>query len=395
MARLRIHAKLAIAPTPGAAWALTYADQPLPIITSPVDLTNAIALLHPVALRLPDDTLALLHHLGLQTIAHILRLPRDSLPARFGHELLLRIDQALGHTAEPLTPLAWHEPIQASIDFDGVVDSLEALWQAFGELIERIVKQLTSFGAGARRINVTFVRPYVQPIERTIELSAASRNAANLFNLIRCTMETIGQARKQRGRKSQRFQLRDSRVNEFAPSGFIGLRLSVPVFERLSEEQIDLLEQDEHVGRHELARLIEQLRIRLGEEALVGVEAVECYVPELAYKLQPKSIGNSSALSTQDSGLPTRPLHLFPTPHEIPVIVRPSHDRDGAPISFTLNNQTHPILHAVGPERIAGVWWNGHHKTRDYFDVEDQHGRRWWVFRVFQTSRWFLHGIFE
>jgi protein ImuB len=76
-------------------------------------------------------------------------------------------------------------------------------------------------------------------------------------------------------------------------------------------------------------------------------------------------------------------------------MVRPSHDRDGAPIAFSLDNQPRPIVHAVGPERIAGAWWDGHNKTRDYFDVEDQTGRRWWLFRVSQTSRWFLHGIFE
>jgi protein ImuB len=76
-------------------------------------------------------------------------------------------------------------------------------------------------------------------------------------------------------------------------------------------------------------------------------------------------------------------------------MVRPSYDRDGAPIAFTLDNQPRPIVHAVGPERIAGAWWDGHNKTRDYFDVEDNDGRRWWLFRVFQTSRWFLHGVFE
>src|SRR6185503_17492223 len=116
-------------------------------------------------------------------------------------------------------------------------------------------------------------------------------------------------------------------------------------------------------------------------------EPVECYVPERAYRLG--SGFRETKPQTPNTQSSMRPLHLLPTPHEIPVIVRPSHDRDGAPISFTLNDQTHPILHAVGPERIADVWWNGHHKTRDYFDVEDQDGRRWWVFRVFQTSRWF------
>lgn len=76
-------------------------------------------------------------------------------------------------------------------------------------------------------------------------------------------------------------------------------------------------------------------------------------------------------------------------------MVQPSHDRDGAPVAFVLHGQTHRIVHAVGPERIAGAWWSGHDKTRDYFDVEDPTGRRWWLMRICQTGRWFLHGIFE
>ena len=55
----------------------------------------------------------------------------------------------------------------------------------------------------------------------------------------------------------------------------------------------------------------------------------------------------------------------------------------------------HRLTHAVGPERIAGQWWDGHDKTRDYFDVEDESGQRWWLFRVLETFKWYLHGNFE
>jgi protein ImuB len=82
-------------------------------------------------------------------------------------------------------------------------------------------------------------------------------------------------------------------------------------------------------------------------------------------------------------------------PCEVRVMVRPSHDRDGAPVAFTLEGETRRIVHAVGPERIGGAWWTGNDKTRDYFEVEDEAGRRWWLFRVLQSSRWYLHGRFE
>ena len=73
-------------------------------------------------------------------------------------------------------------------------------------------------------------------------------------------------------------------------------------------------------------------------------------------------------------------------------MVSPSDDAEGRPVSFTLGGRVHPVVQSVGPERIAGRWWDGHHKTRDYFDVSDPTGRRFWIFRVAQNGRWFVHG---
>lgn len=76
-------------------------------------------------------------------------------------------------------------------------------------------------------------------------------------------------------------------------------------------------------------------------------------------------------------------------------MVTPCEDAEGLPAAFTHQGMVRPVAHVVGPERIAGRWWTGHDKTRDYFDVADPTGRRFWLFRVQQTGRWYLHGIFE
>ncbi len=87
-------------------------------------------------------------------------------------------------------------------------------------------------------------------------------------------------------------------------------------------------------------------------------------------------------------------MQVLPEPLEIRAIVTPSEDRDGRPVLFRLGREVHELRHAIGPERISGEWWRGHDKTRDYFDVEDFHGKRFWVFRVSETNRWYLHGMF-
>jgi len=56
---------------------------------------------------------------------------------------------------------------------------------------------------------------------------------------------------------------------------------------------------------------------------------------------------------------------------------------------------------ADGPERILGEWWcdPGEAMLRDYYCVEDEEGRRFWLYRAGlhqggSAPRWFLHGFF-
>ena len=188
--RLHIAARVAVAPTPGAAWAMATAGQDGAIV-SPDQLPAVLAPLPPSALRLSDDLVAALHHLGLSTIGQVINLPRDVLPARFGAELLHRLDQALGAIPEPLVPLEHPAPVESKMDFDGPVSSLEAIHQVSRQLLEDITRQLTSRGNGARQLDIELTRAYAEPVKKSISLSHPSRNPRSLFNLIQCALWKI------------------------------------------------------------------------------------------------------------------------------------------------------------------------------------------------------------
>jgi protein ImuB len=57
-----------------------------------------------------------------------------------------------------------------------------------------------------------------------------------------------------------------------------------------------------------------------------------------------------------------------------------------------------------GPERIADEWWQlggsgDVDAIRDYYRVEDEEGRRFWLFRAGshrgdRKPHWFIHGVF-
>ena len=66
---------------------------------------------------------------------------------------------------------------------------------------------------------------------------------------------------------------------------------------------------------------------------------------------------------------------------------------DDPPIQFRWRGALHRVRAATGPERIAAEWWIAHSGgTRDYYNVEDTDGRRYWMFR--DAAAWFLHGLF-
>jgi protein ImuB len=373
--KFRIRARLAVAPTPGAAWAMAFSSKDQLVILED-NLEQALANLPPIALRIPPEMALALQHLGIDTVGQLMRLPRSSLPARFGDELLLRLDQALGTKPEPLTPLEPFSPIEARMDFDGPVDSLEAIWIVFKKLITQIVVELLRRGHGARELELQFFRPYAVTLSKTIHLSRPSRDPKNIFNLLRCAMETLE-----------------------TDVGFLGIQLTVTRSQRVRDEQIQLLEHEEFIAETELSHLIERLCIRLGDKVIAQPVLVESHVPEKrvqgsGFRVQQK---RSSDLNPEPRTLnpPVRPLHLLTTPELIGVMVSPSHDRDGRPISVSWRGQVHRLSHSIGPERIAGQWWEGHHRTRDYFDVEDEDGIRLWIFRVLETGKWYVHGEFE
>lgn len=377
--RLKIPARMALASTPGAAWAAAFGSGKRFAFIEESNLIDMVSPLPVATLRLQTETVEALNHLGLSSVGQVLNLPRETLPSRFGPLLPIRLAQLLGERIEPLVGLAYEPPIQAQVSFDEPVESLETLWLVLKELIGRIVPQLERRGRGARKIEF-ICKPDtycgMPPVSRIIHLSRPNRNPKNLFDLLRCATEQLD-----------------------CGDGFVRVALKVLVHEPVTQQQIHLLGGEEHEHAAELDGLLERLRVRLGDDAVVVPVRTPSRLPERAWcGMMP----GEAAPMCDAPPVPVRPLCLLPTPLEIPVIVEPSDYWDGNPAQFTYQRQIHRLAHVSGPERISGEWWQDHHKTRDYYDVSDEQGRRFWIFRVVRlihdervSVRWFLHGFFH
>ena len=102
------------------------------------------------------------------------------------------------------------------------------------------------------------------------------------------------------------------------------------------------------------------------------------------------------------SGKPQRPIRLFEPPEPVAASWLVP---DNPPVQFAWRRRLHRVARADGPERIAAEWWaeNGSaaaDAVRDYYRVEDEEGRRFWLFRAGlhggnHKPRWFVHGVFS
>jgi protein ImuB len=93
-----------------------------------------------------------------------------------------------------------------------------------------------------------------------------------------------------------------------------------------------------------------------------------------------------------------RPLRLLRPPEPIEATAPIP---DDPPLQFRWRGALHRVRAATGPERIAAEWWRRSAEIpgfRDYYQVEDFQGARFWLFRTGlpgeTATAWYLHGLF-
>jgi protein ImuB len=402
----------AVASTAGAASALArYGSGG--IVAAGME-AEAVAGLPVAALRIDAEAAALLDRLGLKRIGQLLGKPRAPLAARFGVDLVRRLDQALGIVDEALSPRRPAPPLIAERRFVEPVAEEEALFETLGSLARTLQAALTPQGIGARLLQAAFFRTDGAVVRLDVGTAEPLRDAKTVGLLFRERLAALG-------------------ADWDAGFGFDMVRLAVLSAERLDETQIDL--SGETSGGPDFVRLVDRLGARLGRARITRFEAVDTHIPERAVRATPLAAmpkaeafdnragaarsnplaGSAAAahgdLSAEGRGgdrseaergeaPPGRPLKLFDRPERVEVIAEIP---EGPPLKFRWRRVVHDVARAEGPERIAPEWWrpeDAGSATRDYFRVEDSEGRRYWIFRAGLYGRetagplWYVHGLF-
>lgn len=361
-------ARVGIADTVGAAWAITRFGHQLMI--HPQQQLEALLPLPPDALRLPGETISLLKKLGLKQIGSFINIPRVSLRRRFGELLLQRLDQALGQQEE------WIEAVNPAESYSERLPCLEPILTAGGieyalnALLEKLCQRLLQEQKGLRQVRLKTYRIDGESGGLEIGTSRASRNPVHLF------------------------QLFGPRLQNIEP----GMGIELFVLEALKIEDLFAVQEKiwENTGGlkdRRLAELIDRLSNRMGRAAVRRYLPDEHYWPERSVK-PAASLEEEPTISWRTDQ--PRPLQLLPVPEPIEVTAPIP---DYPPMLFRHRGKLHKISRADGPERIEQEWWLQEGEHRDYYRVEDDQGCRYWVFRSGhytgdRSQQWFLHGFF-
>ena len=385
-----VRARAAMAPTPGAAWALARWGGAKRVATD-ADVRDILAPLPVESLRITEAALKQAKRFGLKRIGDLYPMPRAGLARRFrdgaGVGLVRRLDQALGATNEALIPTrappryrGWEAYAEPLGDTAGIEARLPGL-------MDQLARAMEADGQGARALTLTAFRVDGQTRAVSVRMGRALRDVSIWMRLFRET----GIERIDTG------------------FGVDALMLTADVVEPMVALQVAMGEEREAVHAEGLAALIDRLSARLGEGAVRVAEPAGSWIPERAERWRPALSKRPPPEEGVRDAHRTRPLVLLDPPEPVETTAGLP---DGTPSQFTWRRVLRRVTRADGPERLSPEWWRPRPddrlaRTRDYYRIEDDQGLRYWLFREGlygpdytgpkderPAPSWWMHGMF-
>ena len=334
-------ATLAVAPAPAAARVLAarhdgfFTDQREPMLTA----VGNVPLAHS---GLTENSISLLHNVGMRSLRDVFALPRPELARRIGPAALASIDRMRGIDQQVLPLYQPPDHFAHRIDLDDRIEAWPPLLFPLRRLCNELALFLAARDGGVQRCDLVLDHENHPATRIRIELLTPQREAKTLYELARSRLERAALAQP-----------------------VCAIALIARNLPTLRPQHQDLFEP-KRAQALEWPELAERLRAHLGDDAVRKLASVADHRPEFAWRFDA-----DAQIATQPR---LRPLWLLPR-------------------ALPLRGPAPHIL--AGPERIESGWWDGADARRDYYVVQTREGQRAWAFVPAGASDgWMLHGWF-
>jgi len=354
-----------VSPTPAASLLLARTGSSA-TVRKVEDLRSALGGIPIAYLPLDKKRRQQLKNTGVRVLRDVWRLPAEGLAKRFGQTFTDYLKRVLGEFSDPREIFKSTLFFSRRREFSHAVENLQFATPSAHELLGELCDFLREYDLCVNQYELRFFHERTDATRVRVDVRSSSRRVDDLFMLLQTRLETVA-----------------------IPAPVVSIELyaeNVSRYSTYSENLFDDLPAPADTNRFDssMDSLLGQLRLRLGEEALVGLAPLHDHRPESAQNhstLLIDNMGNAGAAQVPPVNN-SRPLWLLDTPLPLDVI-------DGA-----IWHQS-PATFFSGPERIESGWWDGGDMRRDYYRAVDKSGCRLWIYRELGGARkWYLHGLF-
>ena len=352
---LQMSAQIAVTPTPQSA--LWFARVAHRHIVRPRELIPTLTRLPIQVLCWPPQIEQRLARFGVVSIGDLLRLPRAGLARRIGHEHLAQLDHATGRFRELRSQHRTLTPYHDRVLLDFEIQTTGLLATVIDRRFKDLDRYLRTRAAATDRVAIE-LKHREAPLTR-VEIGLASATS-DISHISRLMHEHLGRVA--------------------LPAPVIELSLRVERYQPQPQRSVELFKAQSHASAipntEPQARLLEELRARLGTDAIRSLSAHSDFRPDVAQHESTASIETKLSIDTPPADLAPRPLWFLRQPRRIS------------------RTQASRLQCEHGPEKIDAGWWDGAPVDREYYVSRSRSGARLWTFRDCRNSALYVHGLF-
>lgn len=295
------------------------------------------------ALRLDPRTDSDLADLGITRIGQLTALPANTLPHRFGDELVTRLRELRGEIDEDFETWKPVKHITERLDFTGPTNQYTSLQFILRQAATFMAERLEASASGARRLEARFVGTDGDDLTFALATARPTADAKSLATLLTSRFEKLDRGDR----------------------WFEALELVVPSHEPIQLQQRDLFAPEGGVTSGDFLRLVDELTGRLGKEAVARAVLTDNPQPKHSFRYVPFQ---SNEQSVDRPPIPGRPERIDRNQY-----TSIESELKELPSWWNFSSYSGPLQVTLGPERLTGG------ESTDYFTIEAPDGGRYWV----------------